>query len=41
MPESGGDTIYTNQYLAYERLSAPIRELLDGLGAHGRTLGSP
>jgi taurine dioxygenase len=33
MPEVGGDTIFTNQYLAYEQLSAPMRELLDGLTA--------
>ncbi|MDT5023701.1 MAG: hypothetical protein QOE61_127 [Micromonosporaceae bacterium] len=29
----GGDTMWTNQYLAYEQLSAPIRDLLDGLTA--------
>ena len=33
MPERGGDTIFTNQYLAYDGLSAPMRELLDGLTA--------
>jgi len=33
MPERGGDTIFTNQYLAYEGLSAPMRDLLDGLTA--------
>jgi taurine dioxygenase len=33
VPERGGDTIFTNQYLAYEQLSAPLRELLDGLTA--------
>ena len=32
-PPSGGDTMWSNQYLAYERLSAPIRDLLDGLTA--------
>ncbi|WP_430781442.1 TauD/TfdA dioxygenase family protein [Actinoplanes sp. G11-F43] len=32
-PPSGGDTIWTNQYLAYEQLSAPLRDLLDGLTA--------
>lgn len=32
-PESGGDTMWTNQYLAYEQLSAPLRELLSGLTA--------
>ena len=33
MPGTGGDTIFTNQYLAFERLSSPMRELLDGLTA--------
>ena len=33
MPSRGGETIWTNQYLAYELLSAPMRELLDGLTA--------
>jgi len=33
MPERGGDTIFTNQYLAYEGLSAPMRDLLEGLNA--------
>lgn len=33
MPASGGDTIFTNQYLAYEGLSTPLREMLDGLTA--------
>jgi taurine dioxygenase len=33
MPDVGGDTLFTNQYLAYEQLSAPLRELLDGLTA--------
>lgn len=32
-PPRGGDTMWSNQYLAYEALSAPIRELLDGLTA--------
>ncbi|GAA4874943.1 taurine dioxygenase [Saccharopolyspora cebuensis] len=32
-PEVGGDTMWSNQYLAYEALSAPIRELVDGLTA--------
>jgi taurine dioxygenase len=32
-----GDTIWSNQHLAYEGLSAPIRALIDGLeGVHGR-----
>jgi taurine dioxygenase len=32
-PGSGGDTMWSNQYLAYESLSAPLRDLLDGLTA--------
>jgi len=32
-PPRGGDTMWTNQYLAYETLSAPMRDLLDGLTA--------
>ena len=33
MPEAGGDTMWSNQYLAYERLSEPMKELLSGLTA--------
>jgi taurine dioxygenase len=32
-PPAGGDTMWSNQYLAYEKLSRPMRELLDGLTA--------
>ncbi|QFU88209.1 TauD/TfdA family dioxygenase [Amycolatopsis sp. YIM 10] len=32
-PPAGGDTMWSNQYLAYEAISAPLRELLDGLTA--------
>jgi taurine dioxygenase len=32
-PPRGGDTIFTNQYLAFETLSDPMRDLLDGLSA--------
>jgi taurine dioxygenase len=32
-PARGGDTMWTNQYLAYETLSPPLRDLLDGLTA--------
>ena len=32
-PSRGGDTMFTNQYLVYESLSAPIRELVEGLTA--------
>ncbi|WP_294042648.1 TauD/TfdA family dioxygenase [Sphingomonas sp.] len=33
LPAVGGDTMWLNQYLSYERLSAPIRNLIDGLTA--------
>lgn len=33
LPDQGGDTMWSNQYLAYEQLSAPLRELLGGLTA--------
>ncbi len=32
-PSIGGDTLWSNQYLAYETLSEPVRELLEGLTA--------
>jgi alpha-ketoglutarate-dependent taurine dioxygenase len=32
-PSRGGDTMWTNQYLVYESLSAPLRDLVDGLTA--------
>ncbi|MFJ1765704.1 TauD/TfdA dioxygenase family protein [Amycolatopsis sp. NPDC088138] len=32
-PPAGGDTMWSNQYLAYEALSAPVRDLVDGLTA--------
>lgn len=32
-PAQGGDTLFANMYLAYETLSEPIRELIDGLDA--------
>ncbi|KZM73522.1 TauD/TfdA family dioxygenase [Nocardia terpenica] len=39
-PPRGGDTMWTNQYLVYERLSAPLRDLVDGLTAvHSVTAG--
>ncbi len=31
VPSAGGDTLFTNQYLAYEALSAGMRAMLDGL----------
>lgn len=33
LPPVGGDTMWANQYLAYETLSAPMRTMLDGLTA--------
>lgn len=33
LPPTGGDTLFANQYLAYESLSASFREMLDGLTA--------
>jgi taurine dioxygenase len=32
-PEIGGDTMWSNQYLAFASLSDPMRELLEGLSA--------
>jgi taurine dioxygenase len=33
IPPTGGDTMWSNQYVAYEQLAAPVRELIDGLDA--------
>lgn len=33
MPPAGGDTLFANQLLAYERLSDPMKEMLSGLTA--------
>ncbi len=33
LPPTGGDTLFANQYQAYESLSAPLRKILDGLTA--------
>jgi taurine dioxygenase len=33
VPPQGGDTLFANQYLAYETLSEPLRRFLDGLVA--------
>ena len=41
LPPAGGDTMFANQYLAYETLSEGMKELLDGLvalHANGRIL---
>lgn len=36
-PDKGGDTIWTNQYAAYEALHPAVRTMVDGLEAvHGR-----
>jgi taurine dioxygenase len=32
-PAQGGDTLFANMHLAYESLSEPIREMIDGLDA--------
>jgi taurine dioxygenase len=32
-PELGGDTMWSSMYLAYEELSAPLRDLCEGLSA--------
>src|SRR5262249_6318345 len=33
VPDSGGDTLFANMYLAYESLSSGMRRVLDGLTA--------
>ncbi len=33
IPSLGGDTCWANTFLAYEGLSAPVREMIDGLSA--------
>ena len=33
LPPFGGDTLFTNMYLAYEQLSAPLQQFLGGLRA--------
>jgi taurine dioxygenase len=42
-PSVGGDTMWSNLYAAYEALSAPIRELVEGLSAihTARVYGHP
>lgn len=43
VPSAGGDTMFANQYLAYESLSEGMREMLDGMKAEhsDRTLSNP
>jgi len=43
VPRSGGDTMFANQYLAYESLSEGIREMLDDMTAvhSDRVLSNP
>lgn len=33
IPPNGGDTMWSNQYVAYEQLSGPLQALVDGLDA--------
>jgi taurine dioxygenase len=33
LPEIGGDTLFANMYAAYDALSAPMKQMLDGLTA--------
>lgn len=40
MPEFGGDTQFSNQYLAYERLSDGMKIMLEGLNAHHTGAGT-
>jgi taurine dioxygenase len=39
LPSVGGDTMFSNQYMAYETLSAGLRRVLDGLWAVHDVLG--
>ncbi len=43
VPESGGDTMFANQFLAYETLSDGMRDMLDGMTAihSDRVLSNP
>ncbi len=41
VPAKGGDTMWANQHAVYEALSAPIRDLLDGLTALQRSGVNP
>ena len=37
IPSAGGDTMWSNQYLAYERLSDGLKKVLDGLQCYWET----
>ena len=37
LPPAGGDTMWANLYLAYDRLSEGLRQTLDGLSCHWET----
>jgi taurine dioxygenase len=37
LPSAGGDTMWSNQYLAYERLSDGLKQILNGLHCHYET----
>lgn len=39
LPDAGGDTMWANQYLAYERLSDGMKSMLDGMGAVHKAFG--
>ena len=42
VPDVGGDTLFSNQYMAYETLSDGLKELLDGLIAvHDNRIQAP
>src|SRR3546814_13011897 len=33
IPDCGGDTLFTNMYMAYETLPEPLKEMIDGRSA--------
>ena len=40
LPSAGGDTMWSNQYLAYERLSDGLKQILNGLHCHYESTNS-